>query len=169
MKRRTKHILYMLVVIFAILLDQITKSLAIKHLSGAGSVTVVPHVLAFCYLENRGAAFGIFQNATVFFVILTVLLLCMLLYCFARIPEGRRYVPLRIIAAAIGAGAIGNFIDRITHGYVVDFFQFTFFRFPIFNVADIYVTVSAISLFILVMFYYEDEDFAFLTFKKDGA
>lgn len=166
MSRSSKNIFYALAVILLTALDQFTKILAVEHLQDGGSVTVIPHILSLYYLENKGAAFGIFQNGTVFFAAMTVLLLIFLLVCFARIPEKARYIPMRVIAIAIAAGAIGNLIDRIVQGYVVDFFQFTFIQFPIFNVADIYVTVSAIILFILVMFYYTDEDFQFLSQKS---
>ena len=166
MNRSSKNIFYGLAVILLTAFDQFTKILAVEHLRDGGSVTVIPRILSLYYLENKGAAFGIFQNGTVFFAAVTIALLGFLLYCYARIPEKTRYIPMRIIAMAIAAGAIGNLIDRIVHGYVVDFFQFTFIRFPIFNVADIYVTVSAIILFILVMFYYTDEDFQFLSPKN---
>ena len=72
-----------------------------------------------------------------------------------------------MICVAMTAGAIGNMIDRFCRGYVVDFFYFSLIDFAIFNVADIYITVSAVLLVILMMFYYKEEDFAFLSRKKD--
>ena len=65
------------------------------------------------------------------------------------------------------AGAIGNFIDRLTRGYVVDFFYFSLIDFPIFNVADIYVVVATIGLFILFLFVYKEKDLEFLNFKQN--
>lgn len=167
MKQSRKYIFYALAVILLTVFDQITKKLAVEHLQGSGSVTVIPRILSLYYLENKGAAFGMFQNGTIFFAGITILLLGCIAYCFVRIPDTPRYIPMQIIATAVAAGAVGNLIDRIVQGYVVDFFQFTFIRFPIFNVADIYVTVSAIILFILVMFFYKDEDFEFLSRKND--
>ena len=73
---------------------------------------------------------------------------------------------LHLIAVLLTAGALGNFIDRITQGYVVDFFYFSLIDFPIFNVADIYVVVSFIALIICILFIYKDEEFSFLQFKK---
>ena len=70
----------------------------------------------------------------------------------------RRYLVLRILAVLIVAGAIGNFIDRLRLGYVVDFFYFCLIDFPIFNVADIYVTVSTFVLLFVMFFYYKEED-----------
>ena len=65
------------------------------------------------------------------------------------------------------AGAIGNLIDRMIHHYVIDFFYFSLINFPIFNVADIYVTLSAIALILVIFFYYKEEDYAvFFSSKK---
>ena len=71
-------------------------------------------------------------------------------------------LPLKIAGILIYAGAIGNFIDRIRQSYVVDFFYFELIDFPVFNVADIYVTLSAIALIIVVLFYYKEEDFSLI-------
>ena len=70
----------------------------------------------------------------------------------------KKFLPLRICAVLIMAGAYGNCIDRIRYGYVVDFFYFKLIDFPIFNVADIYVTVSVAAVIILLFFYYKEED-----------
>ena len=77
---------------------------------------------------------------------------------FRRIPNERHYFPLNLIAVLFFAGAIGNFIDRLRFGYVVDFFYFCLIDFPIFNMADIYVVIAACLLIILGLFYYKDED-----------
>ncbi|NMB42654.1 MAG: lipoprotein signal peptidase, partial [Clostridiales bacterium] len=78
------------------------------------------------------------------------------------LPQVKRYNILRILLVLIIAGAIGNLIDRIRLNYVVDFIYFALINFPIFNVADIYVTVSTFVFLILALFYYKDEDFEFL-------
>ena len=70
----------------------------------------------------------------------------------------KKFLPLRICAIFIASGAIGNVIDRVRLNYVVDFLYFKLIDFPIFNVADIYVTVAAVMLVILVCFYYKEED-----------
>ena len=100
------------------------------------------------------------------FLIITIIILLFLAYCFWRIPYTRKYATLRGVLVLIAAGAVGNFIDRMYNGYVVDFFYFELIDFPVFNVADIYVTTAAIALIILVIFYYKDEDFEFLGGKK---
>ena len=79
----------------------------------------------------------------------------------------KKYIPLKILCGMITAGGIGNLIDRVRLNYVVDFIYFSLIDFPVFNVADIYVTTSMILLLILVFFYYKDEDFQFLKWKRE--
>ena len=86
---------------------------------------------------------------------------------YGRTPVEKRYLPLRICMIILTAGAIGNFIDRLTRGYVVDFFYFSLIDFPIFNVADIYVTVTFIVLVLLIFFYYKDEDFSIYSRRQE--
>ncbi|MDO4312894.1 MAG: signal peptidase II [Eubacteriales bacterium] len=145
-------------VVIGVLLDQWTKSLAVAGLKGQKPIILIDKVFQLCYLENRGAAFGIFQNRITFFLISTPIILIIMIWLYGRFPEGKRYLPLRICSAAICAGAIGNMIDRVRLGYVIDFFYFNLIDFPIFNVADIYVTVSTFALLFLVFFYYREED-----------
>ena len=83
-----------------------------------------------------------------------------------RMPDGKHYRPLAVCLMLIASGAVGNMIDRITQSYVVDFLYFSLINFPIFNVADCYVTCSAVGLVLLIMFYYKDEDMAVFSFKR---
>lgn len=156
MKQWIKMILGLCVLVF---LDQITKIWALGSLRGKNPISLIPGVLEFHYVENRGAAFGIMQNKQWFFLLITVVVLGVLLWMIPKIPENRHYNGLKICLYFIGAGAVGNMIDRIFRKYVVDFIYFRLIDFPVFNVADIYVTVAAILLIILVVFYYKDEDF----------
>ena len=134
-----------------VLADQWTKKMAVLRLKDQDPIVLY-------YLENRGAAFGIFQGKRVIFLIITIIILLFLAYCFWRIPYTRKYATLRGVLVLIAAGAVGNFIDRMYNGYVVDFFYFKVINFPIFNVADIYVTCSAIFLAVLLIFCYKEED-----------
>jgi signal peptidase II len=123
------------------------------------------------YLENRGIAFGMFQGKYAMQIVFTVLILLALLYLYlCRIPAGRRFRWLNLAAVLFFSGAIGNFIDRIHNNYVVDFFYFCLIDFPIFNVADIYVTAAAFLVLILGIFYYKEEDYdaIFPPKKKDN-
>lgn len=156
-------------VIILVLIDQYTKLLAIRHLKDQASFILIENVFELQYLENRGAAFGIMQNQRIFFVIITVVMLAVIGYFFQVTPKTKKYLPLNISMIVIIAGAIGNFIDRIFRGFVVDFFYFSLINFPIFNVADIYVTVTFFVLVILLFFYYKDEDLAVYSRKERKA
>lgn len=149
-------------------LDQWTKQLAVVHLQGQEDITLIPGVLQLHYLENRGAAFGLMQNHIWIFVILTLAFLVLAAYVYVKMPKTKRFLPLHVIEAILFAGAIGNLADRIRLNYVIDFIYFSLINFPVFNVADIYVTVSAVLLFIYVIFYYKEEDFQFFAGKKQG-
>ena len=155
-------VLSILCVAVLVFLDQLTKHLAVLHLKGKESFVLIPQVLEFRYLENRGAAFSLFQNQQVFFYILTGAFLFFAIFVIRRMPPQKRYLPLRICLLVLIAGACGNLIDRILHKYVVDFIYFSLIDFPIFNAADIYVTLSVITLILLVIFKYKEEDFTFL-------
>ena len=81
-----------------------------------------------------------------------------LIYAFGRIPAEKRFYPLHAICITLFAGAVGNFIDRVVHNYVIDFFYFSLIDFPIFNVADIYVTCAVVLFVILFLFYYKEAE-----------
>lgn len=153
--------------VFLILLDQVTKLLALQNLKGQNPVTLIPDVFQLLYVENRGAAFGILQNRQWVFLIITVIVLAALVWALPKIPQERHFLPLTLCLCFIGAGAVGNMIDRIFRGYVIDFFYFKLIDFPVFNVADIYVTTAAVILIVLIVFLYKEEDFDRIFPKKD--
>lgn len=137
-------ILLIAIIFGVIALDQLTKWLAVIYLEGAPSFPLWQDVLHFTYTRNEGAAFGIFSNQRwVFMVFSTVAIIALLVVLFAYRPKSR-YV--QITLAMIAGGGIGNMIDRIALGYVIDFIDFTLIDFAIFNVADSFVTVGAFML-----------------------
>ncbi len=161
-----KKLIRLLVIIIPLLaLDQVTKYFA-KKILAERTIPVINGVLEFRYLENRGAVWGSLQNQLVLLIAVTIILSAVLLVFYFKIPEGKKNLPLVYTVPIILAGAIGNFIDRIVYNYVIDFIYFKIINFPIFNVADIYVTCSTILLAILIIFYYKDEDFQWMQFKK---
>lgn len=168
--QKTRGVIYLQLILstfFLTVLDQWTKHLAVLHLQNQADISLIDGVLSLHYLENRGAAFGVFQNRQGAFFILTVIILAFIVYVLWKMPATKKYLPLRILCFFLTAGALGNLIDRIRLKYVVDFIYFSLIDFPVFNVADIYVTVSMIALLLLVLFYYKDEDdFAFLSRKR---
>ncbi len=149
-----------------VFLDQFTKYLASSGLKGRPPVVLIPDVLELQYLENRGAAFGSLQGMQGVFWVLTLAFLAAAVYFYIRIPKTRHYLPLTACCVVLAAGALGNFIDRVANQYVIDFIYFSVIDFPIFNVADIYITLSFIAILLLVFFYYKEGDFQFLSFRK---
>ena len=167
MNKKTKYNLIGLAMVgLLIALDQWTKALAVKYLMNQQPFVIWDGVFELHYLENRGAAFGILQGQKVIFLICTVLVLAVLAFYYNRMPLEKKYQPLRAVGVLLGAGAVGNLIDRMVQSYVVDFLYFKLIDFPIFNVADCYVTAGAILLAILIFFVYKDEELGFLSLKK---
>lgn len=180
-KSKKNTIISTFFVTFLVLFDQITKFVAAYFLKNKPAIPIIKDIFELQYLENRSAAFGMDpisllhnlfsfsafnQNPDLFLafrmgflVLFTVIILLFLIIIYLRIPCERRYRYMNLILLFFIAGAIGNFIDRIVHQYVIDFFYFKLINFPIFNVADIYVTVSAFFMIVLGIFYYKDEDF----------
>lgn len=170
MQKQAKSIfLGSLALLFLLGLDQGSKYLAVTKLKGQSAFPLISGVFELQYLENHGAAFGVLQNQRVFLLLISVLILGVLFVVYWRIPRERHYLPMQIICVLIGAGAIGNMLDRILHGYVIDFFYFRLINFPVFNVADCYVTISCILVLIYVCFFYREEDFAFLFHRKKSS
>jgi signal peptidase II len=162
--KKIRHILYL---ILLIAFDQFTKHLATTNLKGGNPFDIIPGVLQFYYHENDGAVWGIMSGKISFLIIFTVIIMTGMILFYLKIPAAKRYDAIRIVMIFISAGAIGNLIDRSINKYVVDFIYFKLIDFPIFNVADSYITCSAVLLIVLSLFYYKDEDFAFLSKKEE--
>lgn len=152
--------------VLLVILDQWTKQLAVLYLKGKEPISIWKNVFELHYLENRGAAFGVLQGQKVIFLIGTLLVLVLLIFFYNRLPVSGHFHPLRLVGVLLAAGAVGNMIDRLAQSYVVDFLYFKLIDFPIFNVADCYVTVGAVLMAFLFLFYYKDEELAFLNVRK---
>lgn len=161
-----KRLIRLLVMVFLIVFDQLTKYLAYTYLRGADAKVLIKGVFELRYLENRGAAFGIMQDQTWFFVACTIIILAIAAICFRRFSGKQKFKYLTWLLVLISAGAIGNMIDRIIRGFVVDFFYFSLIDFPVFNVADCYVTISEALFIFLIFFFYKEDDLKEL-WKKD--
>lgn len=159
-----------LLVLAGILLDQFTKLLAVVYLKGNAPISLIPGVLELRYLENRGAAFGMMQGAKIFFLIITPIILAAVIYALVKMPSDGKYRVLHILLDCVAVGAVGNMIDRIRLDYVVDFIYISLIDFPIFNVADMFVSISCVVGAVLILFSnkYKDEDFRFLSWKSKG-
>ena len=158
-KRITHYITALISIAVLVFIDQFTKSLVVAHLKDQPAYVLIKNVFQLEYLENRGAAFGVLQNQRVFFYISVIVITAAVIWFYSKVPMEKKYLPLRICAVLIIGGAFGNCIDRIRLNYVVDFLYFKLIDFPIFNVADIYVTAAAFLLIFLCLFYYKEEDF----------
>ncbi|MDE6406267.1 MAG: signal peptidase II [Lachnospiraceae bacterium] len=159
MKIQRRPLFLSIFVICSLLLaDQYTKWLAISHLKGQAPFVIISRVLEFSYLENTGAAFSSFMGRQTFLIVLTTLVIVLLLWKYFMLPDGGRFVPMRLCMLLIISGAVGNLIDRVRNHYVVDFIYFVPINFPKFNVADIYITVGVAVLAVLLFFYYTDEE-----------
>lgn len=149
-----------------VMIDQFTKYTAVMKLKNQPAISLIDGILELNYLENRGAAFGLLQDQKIFFVIVAVLFLGVITYVLIKAPGEKKYDKLNLLLIVIASGAIGNLIDRLKADYVVDFIYIVLIDFPIFNVADMYVTFSAALLVIQVLFIYQDNDFNFLSLHR---
>lgn len=143
--------------------DQFTKWLAIDNLREQPAIVLLEGIFELHYLENKGAAFGMLQNGKVFFVFAAIVMLTIIVFVLAKTPAEKKYRPWHIFLILIAAGGIGNMVDRLRLDYVVDFFYFRLIDFPIFNVADIYVTMGTALLVIFVLFVWKDDDLKFIS------
>lgn len=160
------NILPMIAVVILILLDQGTKFWALVSLKPIHNMTLVEGFMDLTFVENRGVAFGMFSGQRWFILLLTGIIAVGLIWFYVTMPKKKEYFPLRVSLVLVLSGAVGNIIDRLFRGYVVDFFEFTFFEWPVFNVADIYVVVGVILLALMIIFVVKDEDLE-LKKKKD--
>lgn len=166
-KKKNKLVLFdILFLAMLIAIDQYTKYIAVQKLKNQPAFSIINGVLEFNYLENRGAAFGMLQNQKVFFVFVAIIFLCVIAYVLVKIPQEKKYNRVHILLVLISGGAIGNLTDRLRLNYVVDFIYIVLINFPIFNVADMCVTISTALLIIQVLFVYKEDDFNFLSFKQ---
>jgi signal peptidase II len=168
MSKKKKIFILVDIIMFVILvaLDQFTKYLACEFLQDKPAIKLIDGVLELNFLKNSGAAFGMLQNQKMFFILVAALILVIIVYVLFRMPDDKKYNVMHILLVMIASGAVGNMIDRIRQDYVVDFIYFVIINFPIFNVADIYVTVSTFLFVIMFLFYYKEDDFSFLSFNQ---
>lgn len=139
---------YLLLTLILICLDQWLKFWVSTNIVLNHSQHFIPGVMDLTNLHNYGAAWSMFQGQQLFFAIVTVIVIVGIGYCFWRF-RNQHWILLAL--SLILAGAIGNFIDRLFQGYVVDMFEFLPVNFPVFNIADMCLTVGVILLIIIVL------------------
>lgn len=148
---KKKYYLYIISTIILIFFDQLTKYIIVSNFTIGKSIILIKNFLKFCYINNYGASFGMLSGNTIILIVLTILILY---YLLKEIKLNKDNNLLLISSTLIFSGALGNLIDRIFRGYVVDFISFTLFKneMPIFNLADIFITFGVfIYLYIIIM------------------
>ncbi|MDI9475821.1 MAG: signal peptidase II [Natronincolaceae bacterium] len=136
---------YVLIIVILIL-DQLSKILALRYLAPVGSIPIIKNVFHLTYVENRGAAFGILQNQKLFFVIFALLVLGFI--WFYAYNNRLNKVMVYGLGLVVG-GVVGNLIDRVRLGFVVDYLHIM--NFPVFNIADSAVTIGIVLIGIFIL------------------
>ncbi len=144
--------LYIITAAIVLVADILTKILAVKKLAPVYSVKVIKNILNFTYVENKGIAFGMFSGGRFAFIAITIAILILIILIIFKTPKEKRSAFLKFGGALVVGGAIGNLVDRVLYGYVVDFIEVKFIDFPVFNVADIAVCIGAGLLLIHYLF-----------------
>ncbi|KPK42384.1 MAG: hypothetical protein AMJ78_02720 [Omnitrophica WOR_2 bacterium SM23_29] len=127
-----------------VIIDQITKAIALANLRYGESYSIIKKIFHLTLIQNTGAAFGLFKNQTTFFIAVSIIAIIFIIFSLSKRKAGS-YLSLALILG----GAIGNLIDRIRFGYVVDFLDFRVW--PVFNVADSCISIGAFLLFLLLI------------------
>ncbi len=148
-------VLWCITAVILIGIDQLTKFLIVNNFELYESINIIPELFNFTYVQNTGAAFSILKEHTWILSILSVAFcIGLLIFMFLKKPKSKF---LRICLVMIFAGAFGNAIDRLFLGYVVDFIETAFMDFPVFNFADILITVGAVLLIVFELFFEREE------------
>lgn len=140
--------------------DQLTKYLTVANIPLGGDVSFIPNFLGFTYARNDGAAWSILRGQQWLFVLIFALMTLLIVLEYFKKPMPFTKLERWCIAAIYGGG-LGNIIDRVFHGYVVDMIKTEFMDFPIFNVADCFITCGCILLMVHLLFFNK-------AFWKDG-
>lgn len=161
-KKTFRIIMNIIVIILLAAADQYFKYLAVLHLKDQASYVLIDGILELHYLENRGAAFSMLQNKRTLFIFTSVVMLTIIFYVLFKLPRQKKYRIWQVFLCLICAGAAGNMIDRIRYDYVVDYIYFKIIDFPVFNLADILITIGTVLFFIVVLFFVKEEELQFL-------
>ena len=132
-----------------IVLDQLVKAYVVQNIALGEIKSWIPNLVSLTYLQNRGAAFSILQDQQLLFAVITLVVVIGAIWYLHKHMEDSLWMVLGL--TLIIAGGLGNFIDRISQGFVVDMFHLDFINFAIFNVADSYLTVGVIILLLAML------------------
>ncbi len=143
-------ILYLAIALLLVILDQVIKYFVVIQLKPVSAVTAIPHILDLVYVENRGVAFGMFSDLRWLFVVITGVVI--VAFTILLIKNAKSSKLFSLSAALIIGGGIGNLVDRIVRGYVIDYLRLSFFP-PVCNFADYCITAGTVLLVIYLLFY----------------
>ena len=155
-----------LIMVIAVVLDQVTKYKALTGLKDSNAFVIIDNVLEFYYIVNTGSSWGMLAGQKILILFISAVIICLCLFLIIKSPDDVKYIPFNISLSMIVAGGIGNGIDRIRFSYVIDFIYFKAINFPVFNVADIFVTCGAFLFVVLILFKYKEKDLYFMKFNQ---
>ena len=165
MKNIKRIIIALVIVLVGISADQAFKMWIVDHLELGQVKNIIPGFMSLTYVQNNGAAWSSFEGQMWFFMLITPVAVLVAAYILWRkLTSNFYYVGFIFIII----GALGNFVDRIRLGFVVDMFQTDFVNFPIFNIADSFLTIGFIILFIAILTDKSDEEAEMRAKEKDG-
>ena len=141
---KNKYLIIFSTALIVIFIDQITKFLITSNFQLHQSIAIIKNIFYFTFIQNTGAGFGILKNQQWILIWISIFIFGIILYNLDKIKENQRL--LQVLVGFILGGTIGNLIDRIFFGYVIDFLDFRIW--PIFNFADSFITIGVIGLII---------------------
>lgn len=141
---------YLILTTILVVIDQLTKYLTVQNIGLHEIIEIIPNVVSLTHIRNTGAAFSILEGQMLFFYIVTLAVIIFLIYYMHTEAQNNKI--LGLLLAIVLAGTIGNFIDRLLYQYVIDMIKLEFVDFAIFNVADSYLSVGVVLLFIYTLF-----------------
>lgn len=144
--------IYLISILSLIGLDQLTKIWAVNTLMNQPPQIFIPGLLGFRYVRNTGAAFSILRDQQLLLIIVTFLILAGMTGYMIKAIKADAPKVVKLAYVLVISGAIGNFIDRARLNYVIDFLEFKFIKFPIFNIADVLIVVGVIFLSWAILF-----------------
>lgn len=177
-KKAVSNIKLGILIAILVIFDQLTKYWATIMLKDKDDFVIIQDVLVLHYLDggNKGAAWGMLSGNILLFIVFTIIAIAIILLFIRNINsvlfdnyslKNYNIILIKYMLAVLISGAIGNLIDRIVHQFVIDFIYFEIINFPIFNVADCYVTVSCFFIIIICLFKLNEDAFnQIFSFKK---
>lgn len=165
-KIASSYLLAILSFVILVIIDQISKYYISHTMKLHDSISIIDGVFEIHYIQNRGAAWGMFENQQLLFLCSTIIACIICIVFYVKATRADKLKMLRFTLILVLSGGIGNCVDRIRFQYVIDFIYVKLIDFPVFNIADCYVTIGFFIIVILILFVYKDDDLECLSFKK---